>query len=690
TDAVAVTDYFRGNASESLSVDASGGLLGNDASGITGVWRADAATRWGASVTVASDGSFTLVPADVYTGIGLGESITDSFTYTVRAADFSLHTATVWITIEGENQPPVAVHDEPSNAAVSLYTRAGGSSIIDPADLLRNDIDPDVNDSLAITSVEATSLLGAAVTLSGGDLSADQIVYDPRGVAALDSLAAGEHRIDRITYTISDPNGVTHSSTASVWVQSPINLAPSAAPGTARLTEDGVIDQATFDSLLAGAVDTDHLPSDPELAAVEEVVTSSLGAMVSIRPDGTFTYDSSGVLAIQSLSEGETTEDTFLFRVTDGLGLSAAQPITLTVVGTNDAPSAVDDVYIGVPADGLLTTNIGNGLLANDFDNDSPPPLIVDPSQTASHSVSGAAISLRPDGTFDYDPQGVFDHLAEGETAVDTFTYVVLDDQGAESTATVTVEIHGVDDAPIAGIDDIERGYWTVASQTIEVPADEGVLTNDHDPDSASSGTVLAASFDGLSQYGARVTVRPDGSFRYDPTASQTLRDLQAAGVDVIDSFTYTLTEVPSSSAAGPSETLSPAAPLESTSEGVVEIIVRSGPSAYSFDVVGKDYDRIGSGVSINNHGNVAYTATLSGRDTPFIWSDETGGAKPLIPNEFLFGDATVSSPPRGSGTDTPELRFSDNVQLTDFNRLLVQRQLNARTVSGVIQVGYP
>uniref|UniRef100_UPI003569E9FB hypothetical protein n=1 Tax=Stieleria sp. TaxID=2795976 RepID=UPI003569E9FB len=40
--------------------------------------------------------------------------------------------------------------------------------------------------------------------------------------------------------------------------------------------------------------------------------------------------------------------------------------------------------------------------------------------------------------------------------------------------------------------------------------------------------------------------------------------------------------------------------------------------------------------------------------------------------------------------TDTPELRFSDNVQLTDFNRLLVQRQLNARTVSGVIQVGYP
>src|SRR5262245_59534753 len=47
---------------------------------------------------------------------------------------------------------------------------------------------------------------------------------------------------------------------------------------------------------------------------------------------------------------------------------------------------------------------------------------------------------------------------------------------------------------------------------------DIDVMANDHDPD---TGDVLAlSSFDGLSAMGAAITLNPDGTLRYDPTAA--------------------------------------------------------------------------------------------------------------------------------------------------------------------------
>jgi VCBS repeat-containing protein len=55
---------------------------------------------------------------------------------------------------------------------------------------------------------------------------------------------------------------------------------------------------------------------------------------------------------------------------------------------------------------------------------------------------------LADTGGFSYDPGTLFDHLAVGDTATDTFTYTVTDLTGQESTATVTITIHGENDAP--------------------------------------------------------------------------------------------------------------------------------------------------------------------------------------------------------------------------------------------------
>ena len=50
-------------------------------------------------------------------------------------------------------------------------------------------------------------------------------------------------------------------------------------------------------------------------------------------------------------------------------------------------------------------------------------------------------------GNITFDPNGQFNYLAAGETAVETVTYVVRDAGGLESTSTVDIEICGVNDA---------------------------------------------------------------------------------------------------------------------------------------------------------------------------------------------------------------------------------------------------
>ncbi|MEQ9407983.1 MAG: DUF4347 domain-containing protein, partial [Fuerstiella sp.] len=61
---------------------------------------------------------------------------------------------------------------------------------------------------------------------------------------------------------------------------------------------------------------------------------------------------------------------------------------------------------------------------------------------------SGALVTLNADGSFSYNPSGAFDYLTPGQTAVDTFTYTVDDGNSGTDTATASIVITGVNDAP--------------------------------------------------------------------------------------------------------------------------------------------------------------------------------------------------------------------------------------------------
>ncbi|MGB3189234.1 MAG: VCBS domain-containing protein, partial [Limnoraphis sp.] len=62
--------------------------------------------------------------------------------------------------------------------------------------------------------------------------------------------------------------------------------------------------------------------------------------------------------------------------------------------------------------------------------------------------ASGALLTLNADGSYNYDPNGQFEALNDGETDTDTFSYTVDDGNGGTDTATVNVTIDGVNDVP--------------------------------------------------------------------------------------------------------------------------------------------------------------------------------------------------------------------------------------------------
>ena len=93
-------------------------------------------------------------------------------------------------------------------------------------------------------------------------------------------------------------------------------------------------------------------------------------------------------------------------------------------------------------------------LLANDTDPDQGAMLTVfgldDAVTTTTTSAEGATVTLVGTDII-YDPSGApaLQELAEGETRDDTFDYTIADEHGATSTASVTLTVTGINDAPV-------------------------------------------------------------------------------------------------------------------------------------------------------------------------------------------------------------------------------------------------
>jgi hypothetical protein len=109
----------------------------------------------------------------------------------------------------------------------------------------------------------------------------------------------------------------------------------------------------------------------------------------------------------------------------------------------NRPPDAVNDTGADFSTDEASPFTTGS-VLANDTDADGDMLVV-----TAMDTVGTVGtVTNNGDGTFTYNPNGLFESLAAGQSNTTTFGYTIADPSGASDSATVTITINGLNDAP--------------------------------------------------------------------------------------------------------------------------------------------------------------------------------------------------------------------------------------------------
>lgn len=495
---VAVDDFAAVDAN--AETDLTDTLLVNDsdvdADDILSVSNVDTTTTLGA--VSLEDGRVSYDPRLAFVSLAAGETALDQFGYVVEDTSNAMHNAIVHVTITGVNDVPSAVDDStdvPEDAVEVLLTTT----------LLANDSDPDNGDSLTITAIGTTGTIGQ-VTLQNG-----VVRYTPG--ESFQDLGPGESRLDRFDYQISDESGATRNASVEITVTG-ANDAPVAAADVISVAAESPASDIT-DNLLDNDSDVDA--SDTlTVTGIDTQQTLGIATLVA----GRVSYQPGD--AFDFLSSGETATDTFRYEVTDNDGAFATATVTLTIVGTDDDPVvAIDDTIDGI--------NEGDGTLdiSSVIENDQGSGLQI----TAVFTETTMGVATLVDGQLRYEPGDAFEVLGGTEEVQDQFVYQITDRFGATATATVTLNVSGINDRPVANDDTIGQAF-TAGDASRDLTAE--ILSNDLDIDQDSTLTISRLETTGT--LGSVQLV--DGTILYAPGAA--FDDL-APGQTVLDQFVYEL-----------------------------------------------------------------------------------------------------------------------------------------------------
>jgi large repetitive protein len=283
------------------------------------------------------------------------------------------------------NPAPIATND-------SASTNEDTPVIIN---VLGNDRDPD-GDPLTVTSAQAGN--GSVIINADGTLT-----YTPN---------AGFNGADTITYEISDGQGGTAVATVRITIND-----VNDTPVSSAIANQTNLDSQNVTLPVAGAF------SDPDGDALTYGATGL--------PPGLSINATTGIISgTIDNSASQTNGGVYSITVTASDGRGGTTSTTFSWTITNPTPTATNDI---------ATTNEDTAqridVLANDVDPDRDPLIV-------TSAVAGrGTVVINPDGSLQYTPEADFN-------GTDTIIYEITDSEGGISTATVTVTVTAVNDAP--------------------------------------------------------------------------------------------------------------------------------------------------------------------------------------------------------------------------------------------------
>ena len=461
--------------------------------------------------------------ADVQ-ALDAGETLTDTFTFTVTNADGATETQTVTVTITGADDAIVVGGTTTGAVEEDGTLQATGS-------LTASDIDTTDNplSYTAVTDLAGDNGFGGFSIDTSGNWTYD-LDNTNTDVQALD---AGETLTDTFTFTVTNADGATETQTVTVTITGADDAIVVGGTTTGTVEEDGTL-QATG-SLTASDIDTTDNPLN--YTAVNDLVGDNGFGDFSINTSGNWTYDLDNTNTdVQALDAGETLTDSFTFTVTNADGDTETQTVTVTITGADDAIVVGGTTTGAVEEDGTLQAT--GSLTASDIDTTDNPLNYTAVNELAGDNGFGE-FSINTSGNWTYDLDNTntdVQALDAGETLTDTFTFTVTNADGATETQTVTVTITGADDAIVVG------GTTTGAVEEDGTLQATGSLTAS-DIDTTDNPLNYTAVNDLVGDNGfGDFSINTSGNWTYDLDNTNT--DVQAldAGETLTDTFTFTVT----------------------------------------------------------------------------------------------------------------------------------------------------
>ena len=421
------------------------------------------------------------------------------------------------------NSAPVALADS------NEVTEDGPISAT--GNVLTNDFDPDANDFLEATNAGVYAGQYGVLSL---DWDGAYIYELDNSLAEVQSLAEGETFVESFEYTVSDYNPLGSLEATSVLTLRIVgsNDAPVVMADAGEVGEDDIV--SIGGNVLSN--DSDMDTSDTLAVANAGSYHGQYGQLV-LGADGAYSYRLDNASdAVQSLREGELVTDVFSVVGNDG-HVNGYSDLTIGIRGSNDGPLAVDDAASVIED---TQASVAGSVLANDTDIDAGAVLAV--TNPGSYAGQYGSLDLLANGSYSYhlNNSGSVQALALGATVTESFAYSVSDGLAA-STAHLNISITGTNDGPLAQADTAQ------VSEDSMLEAKGNVLSNDSDPDTGDTLKVAnPATYQG--QYGSLV-LTADGSYTYSLNNSSTAVQSLGQGVQVRDTFSYTVTDIHASGA---------------------------------------------------------------------------------------------------------------------------------------------
>ncbi|MGF1764431.1 retention module-containing protein [Aliivibrio kagoshimensis] len=506
--------------------------------------------------------------------LGVGESLTETFTVKVTDDHGETSSKPVTITINGTNDVPTIE----GGAEVDYIEDESSTSIT--GQVLTHDID---GDDVTFTAHTFTGTFGRFSLNSDGSWS---YRIDPN-LESVQSLNEGESHQETFPVSATDGNGGTVNDTIIINIK-----------GTNDIPEISGADEG---AVAAGAQFADFRESSGQLNAHDVDLGDTIVSWQAIDGKGTygtFTVDANGEWTYTldnldpdtlALVSGDKVTETFQVTATDSHGgVSLPQTVTIDVLGTQsadgggtDGSTILDPIIINpeedrhpdesgqIDLDQFCNGGNGNGNNGNGNGNDNNNGHHGEGNQGNGNGNGGGTggtggidtVTANPvnggvfgqlvvdtDGrwTYELDNDSILvDSLCEGDEVTETWKIQITDDCGETYTIPVTITITGTNDAPIIG--GLNLGDVTEDTQLSFTGQLEGI-----DPDKCDDQAWTVDDADGT--YGSLVLNPTTGEWTYtldpkvtDPSdpnyaASQVIQELDP-GDTIQETFQVTVTD---------------------------------------------------------------------------------------------------------------------------------------------------